>query len=126
VLFTFVQSYRVRVGNDALAGHRVEIVGYVCRLLDAEGAEIIAYHWHSEGISHVRDPHLHLSSQLEPIRLGRGDDTAPLGAMHIPTGFVPLADVVRLLIDEFGIEPRRDDWPTILAERRDLPLFPST
>lgn len=37
-----------------------------------------------------------------------------LADMHIPTGFVTLADIVRLLIAEFGVEPRRSDWQRVL------------
>jgi hypothetical protein len=34
--------------------------------------------------------------------------------MHLPTGPVSLADVVRLLIMEFDVAPRRPDWQAIL------------
>jgi hypothetical protein len=34
--------------------------------------------------------------------------------MHLPTGFITLADIVRLLIDEFGVEPLRADWRDVL------------
>jgi hypothetical protein len=35
--------------------------------------------------------------------------------MHLPTGFFSLEDIVRLLIDEFGIVPQRDDWREIIV-----------
>lgn len=95
------------------------------QLLDTDETEIIAFHWHPTGISRVRDPHLHLSSKLRPVPIGQAGDEAPLASMHVPTGFVPLADVVRFLIDDFGVIPLRDDWSDVLASLRDLSDFPS-
>lgn len=95
------------------------------QVIDTDETEVIAFHWHPTGVSRVRDPHLHLSSKLRPVPIGRAGDEAPLASMHVPTGFVPLADVVRFLIDEFGIIPLRDDWHTVLSTRRALTDFPS-
>ena len=35
--------------------------------------------------------------------------------MHLPTGAARFADVVRLLIAEFGIAPQCADWEAVLA-----------
>jgi hypothetical protein len=35
--------------------------------------------------------------------------------IHVPTGEVSLVDVVRLAITELGVEPRREDWESILS-----------
>jgi hypothetical protein len=96
----------------------VRLVSYEYRLLDLDQREIIAFHWHPTGLSNVTDPHLHLSSRLNPIEMGRNQEPLDLVDMHIPTGFVTLEDVVRLLISEFGIAPRRDDWGDLLRENR--------
>jgi hypothetical protein len=96
----------------------VRLVSYEYRLLDLDQREIIAFHWHPTGLSNVTDPHLHLSSRLNPIEMGRNQEPLDLADMHIPTGFVTLEDVVRLLISEFGIAPRRDDWGDLLRENR--------
>ena len=100
----------------------VRIVSYEYRLLDPDQREIIAFHWHPTGLSNVTDPHLHLSSQLKPIEMGRSQEPLALADMHIPTGFVTLEDVVRLLITEFGISPRRDDWDRLLRDNRVIAL----
>jgi hypothetical protein len=47
--------------------------------------------------------------------LGRGLDAVALAEMHIPTGRVRFADVVRLPIAAFGVAPRRGDWEAVLA-----------
>ncbi len=91
-------------------------------MLDREDREILAFHWHPIGLSDVTDPHIHLSSKLNPIDMGRDQDPLPLAGMHIPTGFVTLEDVVRLLITEFGITPRRDDWDALLRDNRTIAL----
>src|SRR5205085_1644240 len=55
---------------------------YEYRLSDQDDREIVAYHWHPEGQSHVQAPHLHLGPAAE---IGR----PALLAAHLPTGFVP-------------------------------------
>ena len=93
-------------------------MSYEQRILDRDDREILAFHWHPIGLSNVIDPHLHLSSRLNLIEMGRDQEPLPLGDMHILTGFVTLEDVVRLLISEFGIRPRYANWDAILRENR--------
>ena len=71
----------------------------------ADARELFAYHWHPTGHSHVTRPHLHISGRTEPAELGNA---------HFPTGPVTLADVVRLLIQDFDVRPRRADWSRVL------------
>ena len=81
--------------------------GYVVRTgaylyaIDSEetGSEVFAWHWHPVGASWCKWPHLHAPH-------GLGD--------HLPTGRTALEQIVRWLIAEVGIEPRRDDWTEIL------------
>jgi hypothetical protein len=84
-----------------------ETAAYDYRLSDQDDREIVAYHWHPEGQSHVRTPHLHLGPGAE---IGR---TALLRA-HLPTGPVPIQDVLRLTIEGFNVEPARRDWDRVL------------
>ncbi len=77
-------------------------------------------------MSHVIYPHLHLTRRIKPISLG--DDLEPLAVakIHIPTGMISIEDLVRLLITELDVEPRRPDWNALLAEsqaarKRDQP-----
>lgn len=79
----------------------------------------MAYHWHLVGLSSITFPHFHLSPRLTPLDLGPRDGQVALGGMHLPTGQVTFADFVRLLITEFGIQPRRTDWDAILAAHQD-------
>jgi hypothetical protein len=76
--------------------------------LSAQGdREIVAYHWHPEGQSHVQTPHLHLGPGAE---IGH----AALRQAHLPTGSVPIQDVLRLAIETFEVEPIRRDWDRVL------------
>jgi hypothetical protein len=80
---------------------------YRYALLDANGAEILAYHWHPSGTSQVDTPHLHVSARHANL------DLSPL---HLPTGTVTPISFVRALIAEFGVEPLRTDWDAILSD----------
>jgi hypothetical protein len=71
----------------------IAIVGYQYTLLDADQHEILAFHLHPEGRSHVTTPHLHLGA-------GAGQLRSDLGAAHVPTGTVTLAAVARLATED--------------------------
>ena len=86
-----------------------QITGYGYSLETTDGAEIFAYHWHAAGVSHVTRPHLHVRSAVSELASRR---------THFPTGYVPLADVVRLLIEEWQVPPLRSDWAGILEVSR--------
>jgi hypothetical protein len=77
-------------------------------LEDAGGAEILSYHWHPEGRSAVREPHLHLGPSA---KVG----LTILANAHLPTGRLALVNILRLAISEFGVVPRRDDWADVFA-----------
>ena len=120
LLLTMKHSYAIVEAADAPDAFEVRTTGYRYHVLDLQQREVLAYHWHPEGISPITYPHLHLSGRLSPLDLGPRQEPAALGEMHLPTGFVTLADVVRLLITEFGIAPRRADWEAILDAERAL------
>lgn len=122
ILFDLTLSFEIVQEADPRSAYDSRLVSYEYRLLGEDRQEILAFHWHPTGLSNVTDPHLHLSSRLIPIDMGRNQDPLPLAGMHIPTGFVTLPDVVRLLIEEFGIHPRQADWDAILRENRALAL----
>jgi hypothetical protein len=84
-----------------------QTAAYELRLSDGDDREILAYHWHPDGQSHVQAPHLHLGPGAE---IGR----AALQSAHLPTGAVPVQDVLRLMIESFGAEPARRDWDSVL------------
>jgi hypothetical protein len=93
--------------------------GYAMSILDAEGREIIAYHWHPESISPIDFPHIHLTSRVSAFDVPKSGRPIALGEMHISTGFVTLARVVRMLIEEFDVGSLRGDWRAILAADAD-------
>lgn len=95
-------------------GNKASIAQYSYRLIEPDGREILAYHLHPDGLSSVKRPHLHVSSRIPPIPLGDADVSIGLSAMHLATGFVSLDDFIRLLIEEFDVEPRRAAWRAIL------------
>lgn len=91
----------------------ITTTGYAFTLLDRSEHEICVYHWHPEGNSHIKTPHLHIG------RGATGNVTTfgprGLNRVHFPTGKIDLADVLRLAITEFGVEPRRQDWEQVLT-----------
>lgn len=112
-------DYVVELVDDRSGGYDIRTTSYAYQVLDHEDREILAYHLHPAGVSPITFPHLHLCGRLTPLDLGPGVEPAALGDMHLPTGVVTLADVVRLLIDEFDITPRRADWDAVLRSDRD-------
>jgi hypothetical protein len=107
-------QFQIGVLDESPKSYAAMIRGYEVNILDRDGGEIVAYHWHPIGKSSVRHPHLHLSNQIRPIELGRNQTPLPLADMHLATGVVPLAHLVRMLIEEFDVEPLRDDWDAVL------------
>ena len=95
-------------------------VSYEYRLLDHDGRELLVYHWQPGpdflGPDH---PHLHVSASLSAQTSALERRSIDLDKLHLATGRVSLASVVRMLIAEFGIAPRRHDWAEVLdrAER---------
>ena len=75
----------------------------------ATGREWFSYHWHPAARSRVVEPHLHISARTDP---------PDVAAAHYPTGVVTLADVARLLIEEFAVLPTRTDWQRVLDRIR--------
>ena len=95
-------------GDPAQRWH-ARSAGYVYAVVDRDERELVAYHWHPEATG-PDFPHLHLSGRLPELELGGGFRPVALGDMHLPTGWMPFAAIVRLLILEFEIAPRRSNW----------------
>ena len=88
---------------------QIQLVSYQFAFRDARLGELLAYHWHPIGRSHIIHPHVHLGPAL-------AIPTSPAANAHLPTGIITLPDVLRLAITDMGVEPRRDDWERVLAE----------
>jgi hypothetical protein len=112
LLFDVRCEYTVANG-DATPDQMVTVVGYAYRILDGPLNELLAYHLHAHGPSTVVHPHLHVSGTWR-AGLATRFRTPELDDLHLPTGTTSLTDVVRLLIVEFGVEPRRPDWEAVL------------
>jgi len=100
------------VQAEELRGHwQAEAAAYEYRLSDHDDREILAYHWHPDGQSETRTPHLHLGAAAE---IGH----AALLTAHLPTGHVAAQDVLRLTIESFDAEPLRRDWLRVFEAAR--------
>ena len=93
---------------------------YQYRLLDHFDRELLVYHWQPSpdylGPDHS---HLPVSASLSAQTSAVDRQSIHLDKLHLATGRVSLASVVRMLITEFGIATRRHDRAEVLdhAER---------
>lgn len=113
--FSFSQTYRLIERPDA-ARVRLALTSYayhVIRLDRGEERDLFGFHWHPTtregGTAAVPSPHFHIWSAAV------SDENKRLADKHYPTAFVAIADVARLLLTEFGVEPRRPTWEKTLA-----------
>jgi hypothetical protein len=81
---------------------------YEYRLSDQDNREILSYHWHPDGLSHVQSPHLHLGPAAEAGR-------AALLTTPLPTGPVSLRYVLRLAVESFSDETLRPERSQVLG-----------
>lgn len=96
--------------------NRLDIIGYDYVLEDRRGVELLAFHLHlPDARGHHPRPHVHVSAALRPQQPNGDRGLVPLDKRHLPTGRVTLGDVVAMLIEEFGAEPRVGDWRGRLA-----------
>ena len=91
---------------------------YMYSVLDLSGRELFAYHWHPSGVSAARTPHFHASATSPialPSRPGNpGTMELAVNRVHFPTHRMELPGLVRFLISELGVAPRRADWESVL------------
>lgn len=95
--------------------YRVTTRGYIYGVRESRtGDDVVGYHWHPRGSSHARVPHLHVgSAAITP-------DGVLTPKSHLPTARVTLESVIRLCIEEFGVEPLRPDWDQVLRDSEDV------
>jgi hypothetical protein len=79
--------------------YKVRTKGYEYAFRTFGGQPIIEYHWHPLGDEAFKDPHVHVSG------------TKP----HYPSARTSLESCVKAAIVEFGAEPHRDDWESVLV-----------
>jgi hypothetical protein len=96
---------------------RTSITMYMYSVLDLTGRELFAYHWHPTGVSAVRTPHFHASTTPPVLLPSAGNPSTTelvLNRIHFPTHRLELDGLVRFLIIELGVGPRRADWVAVL------------
>ena len=74
----------------------------------SDGREIIAFHWDPSESAKVQYAHVH----AEMVGLNR--------KCHIPTGRVPIEDVVSFAIHELGVKPLQSKWKRTILEAREV------
>jgi hypothetical protein len=75
--------------------------------------EVICFHW--EGTESQNPlPHIHIGFAAQDKSLPFSPKT------HIPSGRVPIEDLVHFLIHEMGVHPRKTDHRSIIKKFRDL------
>lgn len=121
----------VHVPDDHEQGpFRVLSTRYRYEIFDTEGTELLLYHWHPDGLSSVTTPHLHAACATRislPSPRTNATRQIDAGKLHLPTNQVLLEDVIELLIQDLGVDPRpefRDPgsprfWKTVLRDNRD-------
>jgi hypothetical protein len=82
---------------------RVTTREYICAV-SLEGKEVIAAHWHPVSSSPYKEPHWHIgASALSEIGIH-------LTRAHIPSPRVSFEQMIRFMIEQMGVAPRREDW----------------
>ena len=98
----------VRQASDPRGRWMASTTEYIYKVFDEQSHLIAAWHWHPGAVG-VEDeshwPHVHAYGARDTLTLHR---------LHLPTGRVALEAVVRFLIEDLGVVPRRADWRVFL------------
>jgi hypothetical protein len=99
--FGFWHSFSVFWDEDAYRW-RTSIEEYKYQITNANAHELFAFHWHPK--SKVLLPHVHLGFGM------RGHGLPIDNKAHIPTGRVPIVDIISFLLSELHVKPLLADW----------------
>ena len=99
------QGYELVGESSRGARWRARTTGYIYDLIEPNGHYLLSWHWHPESRSPIKWPHLHVHGRVR---------TTDLSKAHLPSNPVLFPVVLRCLIDDFGVAPRRGDWRTVL------------
>lgn len=115
VYFGVAHRYRIiRDPSDAMSDlYRVIAGGYQYTISNHHQREVITYHWHPGQRSREHGPHVHIGSAV--IDSDSSDIGKTFSRFHIPTGYISIAQVVRLMLTDFNVVPNRQDWQAVLA-----------
>jgi hypothetical protein len=115
LVFDFSQYFRI-VWNSEISSYSVKTVSYTYEVEDeTTHHELLAFHWEPESPhSTLKIPHLHLGFVL-------AEKTLPFNnKAHIPSGRVPLEDVVSFLISDLKVSSLHSNWESLLSGTREL------
>jgi hypothetical protein len=105
ILLRLRQQFRSVEETDFPRDQRwhVSTIAYDYRLArGSDGSELLSWHWHPT--TGVTFPHVHVAAE----DLSR--------KVHVPSGRVSVEAVLRMLIGELHVPPRREDWAEVLEE----------
>lgn len=106
-MFAIIEADRSRFQRQWRATTR----RYEYRLLDHDHTELLVYHWEpGDEFGGPNHPHVHVSATLNAQIDAVNERSIDLHGLHVATGRVSLETIVRMLIEEFAIAPRRHDW----------------
>lgn len=109
-------GFRVRV-VQMLDRHRsfaCETVEYNYTFEQPSGLEILAFHWTPEGDRGFRTfPHLHIGPAIS-----RGSElfASRIHRLHVPTGVLSTASIVRFAIEELDVQPASSADPATVLQ----------
>lgn len=109
----FVQSFYIGVDKRTEGQFKAYTCMYRYDIINAldQNSELLCYHWEPR-TSAATYPHMH-------IGFGVRDSYPPFNPKrHIPSGRVPIEDVIAFLINELRVEPLKHNWRDILADAR--------
>lgn len=105
-------SMRYRLIEDDGEGRgpwRATTEGYIYKLCDTDGSELVQWHWHPDGASHEREPHYHFAGPL------LAEDGIFTPRTHVPSPRITFEEVVRKTVEWGRAEPLYEDWLDRLA-----------
>ncbi|MGI8945053.1 MAG: hypothetical protein ACR2GL_02285 [Thermoleophilaceae bacterium] len=100
------QQYRIVEDTEPRGPWKVQTAAY-SYVVNRGEQELLAYQWNPAGDGRVTRPHLHVGAAV-------GELTGDFHRLHLPTGRIALEDVLRLLIEELGVQPLREEWSEVL------------
>jgi hypothetical protein len=103
-------DYTIDASTDRAGWWEARTAGWIYDIQSAAGTPITAFHWHPSS-GRVTWPHLHAHGVHESVELHK---------LHPPTGHVTLSSIVRFLIEDLGVLPRRSDWRAVLDRHADV------
>lgn len=95
------QKYSITRSSAKARRFRISTRSYAYTIYRHD-TEIIGYHYHPD--SGVDFCHLHLRS------------VSDLAKIHLPTGRIAIEQVIAMLIRDFRVRPRRDDYDGVLQD----------